>query len=129
MDELPDFLLIYPKVLEKSAFICQLFEEMEHAEFNKQASETHLKLGVGKMLKVCPVCDALNSADQEECFICSWHNAFDHDESRVNEALDELILRCPSFGDVTEPRPLPVRDRLKLMMLRIRGYRPIDTTA
>lgn len=48
-------------------------------------------------LKQCPVCDALNSAQNLECFVCSWHGQFSHDPADIEAALIQLLRRCPEF--------------------------------
>lgn len=100
---------------------------MENIEFNPHLANT--KKGISKMLKVCPVCETLNSAEQDECFICSWHGKFVEDEGTINDALDELILRCPSFCDTKVSTRISLRDRLRLMVHRLKGHQSIDTTA
>lgn len=46
-------------------------------------------------LKRCPLCEALNSSRNNECFVCSWHGVFDHRPESIEEGLIELLLREP----------------------------------
>lgn len=50
-------------------------------------------------LKLCPLCGAVNAMSNEECFVCSWHCAFDHDPEHVEEGLDELLFQCPELAE------------------------------
>ena len=48
-------------------------------------------------LKHCPLCEALNAANNVECFVCRWHGEFDRDSLRIEEGLRRLLSRCPEF--------------------------------
>lgn len=50
-------------------------------------------------LKRCPLCGAINSITNEECFKCSWHGTFDHDPDHVEEGLGQLLDLCPELAD------------------------------
>ncbi|MCA1946550.1 MAG: hypothetical protein LDL56_02865 [Armatimonadetes bacterium] len=56
-------------------------------------------------LKRCPLCGALNAVRNEECFVCRWHGAFDHDAERIEHSLSELVDRCPELASaMARPR-------------------------
>jgi len=56
-------------------------------------------------LKRCPLCDAINARSNEECFVCNWHGAFDHDPVHVEAGLDELLDRCPELANAMMEPP------------------------
>jgi len=60
-------------------------------------------------LKMCPLCGAVNTLTNDECFVCRWSGRFDHDPFRVEEGLNELLSRCPELADamVEPPRARP----------------------
>ena len=55
---------------------------------------------------VCPLCGALNVIENDECFVCAWHGAFDDDPSNVERQLDEIVRKCPGL---TRSRPVLAR--------------------
>lgn len=66
---------------------------------------TQRKLPVDN-LKCCPLCGVLNAVQNAECFVCRWHGGFDHDPSRIEGCLMELLDRCPELADaMSEPEP------------------------
>lgn len=50
-------------------------------------------------LKRCPLCNAINARSNEECFVCNWHGAFDHDPASIEAGLGELLDRCPELAN------------------------------
>jgi len=50
-------------------------------------------------LKSCPLCGAINSSENEECFVCAWHGVFEEDPMVVQLGLDALIDRCPELAE------------------------------
>ena len=50
-------------------------------------------------LKSCPLCGAINSAENSECFVCRWSGAFNEDPLVVQLGLDALIERCPELAE------------------------------
>jgi len=42
-------------------------------------------------LKVCPVCDTLNTEEASECFVCCWYGEFDFDPILVDLSDCEFI--------------------------------------
>lgn len=104
---------------------------MKHLKQTSLESRLH---GASKQIKVCPVCESVNSVDQVECFVCSWQGEFIRDEVAVYAALNELILRCPSYHDDEEVDREPAQSyslsqRLQLMIARLKGHRPFDASA
>jgi hypothetical protein len=59
-------------------------------------------------IKRCPLCGALNSLRNQECFVCRWHGSFDHDRGSIDAGLSDLLDRCPELADAmfepTAPR-------------------------
>jgi hypothetical protein len=47
-------------------------------------------------LKLCALCGSLNYKDNQECFTCSWHGAFDRDEATIHYAWLRLYDECES---------------------------------
>jgi hypothetical protein len=65
--------------------------------------ESSRTLAVGH-LKRCPLCGALNSKRNRECFVCRWHGDFDHDPDNIEAGLTDLLDRCPELASaMTEP--------------------------
>lgn len=60
-------------------------------------------------LKRCPLCNALNSIANEECFVCCWHGAFIHDSEQIEQGLSALLRRCPEYRSqrLTLPKSAP----------------------
>lgn len=54
---------------------------------------------VADNLKRCPLCGALNSELNTECFVCSWHGTFERDPDVVQAGLAELLNRCPELRE------------------------------
>ena len=79
-------------------------------------------------LKVCPLCDTINSKLNGECFVCRWHGQFVHDPSRVEEGLVEMLDEYPELLDGILHIPQP---KITLVQ-RVRGWlrtvlrRPLD---
>ena len=73
-------------------------------------------------LKCCPVCGAINAFDKVQCFVCSWHGAFDHEPQRIEDALANLLGHCPDLEDVVldEPASRPHRkERVRAFLKRL----------
>jgi len=70
-------------------------------------------------LKSCPLCGAINSTENEECFVCRWAGVFDEDPNVVQLGLDALIDRCPELAEafVTARRP-SFSERLRRLFKR-----------
>ncbi|MBX3111495.1 MAG: hypothetical protein KF857_05740 [Fimbriimonadaceae bacterium] len=78
---------------------------------------------------VCPLCGALNVIENEECFVCAWHGAFDDDPSLVESQLDEIVRRCPGLVR-TQPNVAPARFFHTLIhRLRALFRRPLNIEA
>ena len=60
-------------------------------------------------IKRCPLCGALNSVRNQECFVCRWHGSFDFDRGSIDAGLTDLLDRCPELAG-TAPRS-PVEKR------------------
>ena len=55
-------------------------------------------------LKRCPLCGALNSLHNHECFVCRWSGSFDHDRESIDAGLTELLDKCPELaGAMSDP--------------------------
>ena len=50
-------------------------------------------------LKSCPLCGAINAADNPSCFACSWAGQFDQNPHVVQLGLECLIGRCPELAE------------------------------
>ncbi len=44
---------------------------------------------------VCPLCESLNLAENQECFVCGWQGQFDDDPYLIEERLYDLLAECP----------------------------------
>lgn len=49
-------------------------------------------------LKVCPVCDAVNSGANLDCYVCSWNGKFNTEPSRIVGSLPRLLLTSPELA-------------------------------
>ncbi|HXH60718.1 MAG TPA: hypothetical protein VNI20_05110 [Fimbriimonadaceae bacterium] len=47
--------------------------------------------------KSCPLCEAINVAEDDECFLCGWHGQFVHDPDVIEQGLYEIVYRCPEL--------------------------------
>lgn len=54
------------------------------------------KVAIGH-LKRCPLCGALNTKRNRECFVCRWRGEFQYDEAAINQGLEDLLERCPEL--------------------------------
>ena len=59
--------------------------------------------------KVCTLCGALNVRENDECFVCRWSGAFDHDPLAVRVGINEIVRECPELMEVVRE---PGRRRL-----------------
>lgn len=50
-------------------------------------------------LKLCPLCGALNSRQNGECFVCRWHGRFATDRESLRGGLRDLVERCPDMAE------------------------------
>lgn len=57
---------------------------------------------------VCPLCDALTTADGDECTVCGWHGAFEHNPAIVEMAMRTLLAECPYVVRLLSPEPEPI---------------------
>ncbi|MBN9504291.1 MAG: hypothetical protein BGO01_03900 [Armatimonadetes bacterium 55-13] len=58
-------------------------------------------------LKRCPLCGAVNTQQNHQCFACGWHGKFDQDPAIVQEGLNQLMDRCPELtngASLEEPK-------------------------
>jgi len=60
-------------------------------------------------LKRCPLCGALNSLRNCECFVCRWQGSFDHDPDSIDAGLTDLLDRCPELANAMSAAPVPRR--------------------
>ncbi len=58
-------------------------------------------------LKRCPLCGAINSVSNRECFKCSWYGNFDTDPEIVEAGLGELLTLCPELADAMSDGDAP----------------------
>ncbi len=93
---------------------------MQNAHSTRLAPERLPKHLATEHFKVCPVCDALNPRQVEECFVCRWHGEFETNEAHVELALYDLVDSCPSLGDLLVREP-PKRSRLVRWLWRLLG--------
>lgn len=66
-------------------------------------------------LKRCPLCGAVNSKQNDVCFLCAWSGQFEHEIEAVEEGLEELLERCPELAELLVDPPGPMtrlRDRI-----------------
>jgi len=73
--------------------------------------------GVAEMLKVCPVCNALNSTDKMSCYNCSWHGTFKLDPAIIAASMDEIdpeVLFAMGAGLTPQSWRERLRERLQL---------------
>lgn len=91
--------------------------------------ESFSRSHIAERLKVCPVCQTLNSLEALECFVCAWHGRFELESSIVESRLEELVARCPELSGVIDP-PKGFFNRTKLLagFLLSRLRRRIDLT-
>ena len=84
--------------------------------FNRNAyRDSEYKRVTLDSLMRCPLCGAVNSAANTQCFVCTWHGAFDHEPEIVEEGLAELIDNCPDFEELIIDRPAPAPTRGSLI--------------
>lgn len=77
-------------------------------------------------LKRCPLCGALNSEKNAECFVCTWHGSFLKDPTSIEEGLRTLIRNCPDLrGPVIHSKPTK---RSWLSLLKSVMRKPLDYT-
>ncbi len=84
----------------------------------KKLAQTHLKC--------CPLCNALNSVSNDECFVCTWRGAFSQDPKQIEEGLKHLLRKCPEFRERTPKLPSyspqgPIRTWRFLLRRVLRG--------
>ncbi|MEJ5170013.1 MAG: hypothetical protein WHU10_03410 [Fimbriimonadales bacterium] len=82
-------------------------------------------------LKRCPLCGALNAIRNEECFVCRWHGAFDHDAGRIESSLSELVDRCPELASAMARPRCAERTSQRSLWGRLSGWfrRRLDLAA
>ena len=99
-----------------------------------QRLEAQMRLAIDS-LKCCPLCGAVNAAQNGECFVCRWHGRFDHDPERIEHGLVDLLDRCPELIDMMLEAPIPRVsrwDRVRRFFGRLfkrRPTRPLDIWA
>lgn len=64
---------------------------------NHPHPEQHMESLPHGSLKMCPLCDTINSKEVEECFVCGWHGRFKTDRLSVLRGLRSLLSRCPEI--------------------------------
>ena len=85
--------------------------------------EAQMRLAIDS-LKCCPLCGAVNAAQNHECFVCRWQGRFDRDPERIENGLNDLLDRCPELIEIMLETPPPARtpwERFKLFVGRIFG--------
>lgn len=105
---------------------------MDRHPFPNRPNTLSRRLATGN-LKLCPLCGAINSRQNGECFVCRWSGEFDHDPVHIELGVHELIERCPELLDAlygSPPFKIPVRTRIGLWLQRVFGRRrPLDLSA
>ncbi len=56
------------------------------------------KLVSSHTLKRCPLCGAVNSVTNDECFVCCWRGGFDTRPGEIEEGVQQLFDRCPELA-------------------------------
>lgn len=56
-------------------------------------------------LKLCPLCGAVNSMANAECFVCTWHGQFEHDAEAIESGLALILGQCPEILDADAAEP------------------------
>ncbi|MBX7133387.1 MAG: hypothetical protein K1X67_12000 [Fimbriimonadaceae bacterium] len=80
-------------------------------------------------LKSCPVCTALNSKQNHQCFVCGWSGRFDDDPESIERGLSDLIDRCPEIAEILiegHSRPPSLFNRVRVWFRRF--GRKVDVT-
>lgn len=80
-------------------------------------------------LKRCPLCGAVNSRSNEDCFLCGWEGRFDYDPASIQDGLNELVERCPELAalmSAPEPPKPTWMGRLKAQINRRLFRRKLD---
>lgn len=98
---------------------------MNREPFATRPNTLSRKLATGN-LKLCPLCSAVNSRQNGECFVCRWSGEFDHDPIHIEMGVHELIERCPELLDAlygSPPFKLGWRIRLGMWFQRVFGRR------
>jgi hypothetical protein len=78
-------------------------------------------------LKRCPLCGAVNSAANAECFVCRWHGAFDHEPTSIEQGLNDLVAQSPELEEAIQQSewiPLSQSERLRAFLRKI--FWPMD---
>lgn len=57
--------------------------------------------------RVCPLCDALSPVQNDECFVCRWHGAFEENPAVVEMAIRSLLAECPQVAKLLAPPAEP----------------------
>ena len=73
-------------------------------------TEAHAE--VSGMLKICPVCGALNSTARRSCCNCSWHGVFEFNQVSVAASLNEINPQAALAIEAGLPEPQHWRERL-----------------
>jgi hypothetical protein len=63
--------------------------------------------------KVCPLCGALNVVENEECFVCSWHNEFDENPVVIEMKILDLMHECPDLLEAVSTLATPPKSSFK----------------
>ena len=74
---------------------------------------------------VCPLCEAVNLLENEECFCCRWAGDFEFDPELIETKLYEMIYRCPELLAVLVEeeefvKPPTLLDRVRRFFYRFR---------
>lgn len=74
-----------------------------------------------KNLKRCPLCRAVNSRVNAECFVCGWSGAFESRPESLEEGLRQMLMQCPELFELstTEPTTMKVRKRVAGLLGRL----------
>ncbi|CAN5408876.1 hypothetical protein BH11ARM1_BH11ARM1_15560 [soil metagenome] len=69
-------------------------------------------------LKVCPLCNPVNSNLNVECFVCTWRGEFITDSVTVAQGLSELLDICEQL--VSSEMPVAQTSRLPQWICKLK---------
>ena len=86
--------------------------------------KTKYSVATGNLMR-CPLCGAVNSNGNAECFVCSWAGAFEHETVAIEEGLADMMGQCPELLETLELDPEPEMSRVQQFINRL-FHRRID---
>lgn len=92
----------------------------DHSEGKPMGDTRYLakrRLAVESLMR-CPLCGAVNASSNDECFVCTWAGAFEHEPEMIEEGLADLLDRCPELEDVILENDSPSKSRA----VRVRAF-------